>query len=549
MEERIKNLIVAVAGKELLAYMLNCDPADVRDKLDDAPHKVLTVLTACCLEDATSLMLAEPGQGYASTFGNPFEGDCTVAMWAHLECGGCATKPIVGDDWLAETMAKCMIDLFPFANAELHRRGVKLSHPLWLTALPRFMGSASSFMSDESLVAMCDRFGLRSEKLADSADFRLCLYPSFGAAGEVSAFTVGAALLDATVLEADSRGELGDEAACIEIAKELAGEFRRFLAGETVSARARILLSGVSFSRPESVEIDGGVVRRPTKYELEYLFGMKSSSTLVCDLHIPCYLAKAKIINANESVISPEDDKDVIGSGGELWAQLLGEVLRVRVAAILASAGGGAVSPINCAMLVNNFILCSSGYSSDVLKTVSEQAAQHAVVESENFARWHTLLGDNHLPELAMKRLVSAFEQGKAKEDSAIDLMIVLESLFGESGETVFKLSSVVSKLIAPNDLRQREEIYFQMKNAYNLRSKIVHGDERELSKLRPKLEAIFAELSESVLSVVKILLTGQKELLNYSPGNRTRRILLTQEKESCSLQLNGKSTRRVGEV
>lgn len=531
MEERIKNLIIAVAGEELLGYMLNCDSSDVHCELDKASEELLPVLVACSLDDAVSLIAMGPRQRVPSAFGNPVDIDQTVASWAHAKNGGTASEIPAENDWLADALVRCMLRMHPFIRSELHRKGnMGMSPSLGGLAILLQTNLAASFWTDESVVEMSERFGINNEAIDGSNDCRLWLCPSFGPAGEVSFPALALALLEASVLEADSRGMLNDEEACAKTAIAVAKEFRGFLAGEEAFARVRVLLGNVSFSDERSIEIDHGVIRRPTGYELGSLFGMESSSALVCDLRVPCKLMKAKACKAGIGAIAHDEDEDtkaLFARNTERWMRLLDEVLRVQVAAILASAEGEVVSPTNCAMLANNLILCASGYSSEPLKAASEWSARCCAIDSEAFGEWYQLLDGAHLPELAMKRLVSAFEDEKSKEDSTIELLIVLESLLGEQGEIAFKLSAAVAKLLAPVDLDKREEVYSQMKKAYNLRSKIVHGDERELEKLRPSVEAIRIDLSKAVLDVAKTLLTSRRDLLDLSPSDRLKHVLL----------------------
>lgn len=531
MEERIKNLIIAVAGEELLGYMLNCDSSDVHCELDKASEELLPVLVACSLDDAVSLIATGPKQRVPSAFGNPVDTDQTVANWAHAKSGGTASEIPAENDWFADAMARCMLRMHPFIRAELHRRGNIGMSPLLggLAILPP-PNLAASFWTDASVVEMSERFDINSEAIDDLNDHRLLMYPSFGAAGTVDFRALALALLEASVLEADSRCVLNDEDACAKIAIAVTKEFRGFLAGEEAFARVRVLLGNVSFSDERSIEIEHGVIRSPTDYELGLLFGMESTSALVCDLHVPCKLVKAEAYKIGVGAIGLDEDegtKALFARNAERWMRLLDEVLRVQVAAILALAEGEVVSPTNCAMLANNLILCASGYSSEPLKAASEWSARCCAIDSEAFGEWYQLLDGAHLPELAMKRLVSAFEDEKSKEDSTIELLIVLESLLGEQGEIAFKLSAAVAKLLAPDDLDKREEVYSQMKKAYNLRSKIVHGDERELEKLRPSVEAIRIDLSKAVLDVAKTLLTSRRDLLDLSPGDRLKHVLL----------------------
>lgn len=123
LDKRIKNFIVAVAGEELLGYMLNCDSVDARSALDDAPSDLLAVLAACCLDDAAALFSMESGQHFLSAFGDSVVDGQTVASWAHEVSGGDALEISAGDDWLSDLLAKCMVNTLPLMRARLLQSG------------------------------------------------------------------------------------------------------------------------------------------------------------------------------------------------------------------------------------------------------------------------------------------------------------------------------------------------------------------------------------------------------------------------------------------
>ncbi|WP_354697345.1 hypothetical protein DSM112329_02968 [Paraconexibacter sp. AEG42_29] len=60
-------------------------------------------------------------------------------------------------------------------------------------------------------------------------------------------------------------------------------------------------------------------------------------------------------------------------------------------------------------------------------------------------------------------------------EDTLVDAMIALESLFSVSQELSFRLSAAVAHLLG-EDRKARHDIFRQVKTLYGLRSKIVHG-------------------------------------------------------------------------
>ena len=75
------------------------------------------------------------------------------------------------------------------------------------------------------------------------------------------------------------------------------------------------------------------------------------------------------------------------------------------------------------------------------------------------------------------------FSYNKMFEDRIVDLIISLETLFQEgSGEITYKLSLRCAYFIG-NDAEERKKIFENMKKAYKVRSKIVHGDNFSLEE------------------------------------------------------------------
>lgn len=78
---------------------------------------------------------------------------------------------------------------------------------------------------------------------------------------------------------------------------------------------------------------------------------------------------------------------------------------------------------------------------------------------------------------VAMKRSISGFAETTHPEDSLIDLVIALESLFGgRGGELRLRISSALAWLLA-SDSEGRLATQRRAKRVYDARSKLVHGD------------------------------------------------------------------------
>lgn len=136
-----------------------------------------------------------------------------------------------------------------------------------------------------------------------------------------------------------------------------------------------------------------------------------------------------------------------------------------------------------------------------------------------------------------LKNAIQRFNYGLQSlsfEDKVIDFMISLESLFGSSAELTHKISIRVALLLGQNDF-DTECLRNFVKKMYNLRSKIVHGDDTtyELQKIKitknrakEKLKTI---TRDSIISYLYLLESGIKskdipEYLDTAISNQTVR-------------------------
>jgi hypothetical protein len=80
--------------------------------------------------------------------------------------------------------------------------------------------------------------------------------------------------------------------------------------------------------------------------------------------------------------------------------------------------------------------------------------------------------------DIALTRFGHAYERN-TPEDSLIDLLIAFESIFCEdAGELTHKLSTRVARFLE-HDQQKRERLRYNIKAAYTVRSKVVHGQKR----------------------------------------------------------------------
>lgn len=97
----------------------------------------------------------------------------------------------------------------------------------------------------------------------------------------------------------------------------------------------------------------------------------------------------------------------------------------------------------------------------------------------QEFSQKESLLQDSSFINLALRRFNYAHER-KRPEDKLIDYMIALETAYivDDPGEYGYKIAIRAASLLGKT-LHEKEEIFLEIKKAYHLRSKIVHGSKK----------------------------------------------------------------------
>ncbi len=126
--------------------------------------------------------------------------------------------------------------------------------------------------------------------------------------------------------------------------------------------------------------------------------------------------------------------------------------------------------------------------------------------------------------QTAAKRFIGASINRKDVEDSLIDAVVGLESLFGARAEIAFHVSSGVSRLLG-KDAHEREEIFKSTKQIYDARSKIVHGSQKDLKKIDvPTLrERALSDLKKCIATLIE----KRQDLLDLDTATRVRALVL----------------------
>ena len=126
--------------------------------------------------------------------------------------------------------------------------------------------------------------------------------------------------------------------------------------------------------------------------------------------------------------------------------------------------------------------------------------------------------------QTAAKRFIGALINRNDVEDSLIDAVIGLESLFGARAEIAFHVSSGVSRLLG-KDADEREELFKSTKRIYDARSKIVHGSQKDLKKIN--VPAVRKRALSDLKKCIGTLKETRQDLLDLDTARRVQALVL----------------------
>jgi hypothetical protein len=103
---------------------------------------------------------------------------------------------------------------------------------------------------------------------------------------------------------------------------------------------------------------------------------------------------------------------------------------------------------------------------------------QLSTTQAESWRVWSGHVQKHRRAEvnIAVRRMLMALTERRRPEDMLVDAVVVWENLFGASGETVFRISAALARLLATSaaDRLAKQQDY---KSIYTLRSDLVHGN------------------------------------------------------------------------
>lgn len=137
---------------------------------------------------------------------------------------------------------------------------------------------------------------------------------------------------------------------------------------------------------------------------------------------------------------------------------------------------------------------------------------------------WAALIDSRHHErvDIAARRLVSALAFRKDPADRLVDAVMVWENILGAGGETSFRLTTALAKLLEPDPARRRQ-LRNELKGIYGTRSGVAHGS----STKAPDVARAATEAVEIAVLVLRDAYRRGAEWLQRTSSERSDALLL----------------------
>jgi hypothetical protein len=129
--------------------------------------------------------------------------------------------------------------------------------------------------------------------------------------------------------------------------------------------------------------------------------------------------------------------------------------------------------------------ISSAGISSARSLQAPYPAQDISVSVEQQIARYAQLLERHpNVLRTGVRRLLLAITERLYPEDGLVDAVICWESLFSSTPETMLRVCGSMAKLLGPDDVAGRHQLYNQLRDLYLARNKVVHGSESSIETI-----------------------------------------------------------------
>lgn len=303
--------------------------------------------------------------------------------------------------------------------------------------------------------------------------------------------------------------------------------FRGILSGAETDIRVAVVFDNAMPSDNLSINIARGVLAKPSSFETRFIIPQHLNEPLVLRTNMNVRMAatggsEVQLDNPSsmQSFLNQTSRADL--SMSEL-NHIMDQVTLLQTSMILSSKGASLVRARYCGCYLSNPLIPIKARIST--RSLNEAPLHLNSTEFDNarLTKWFQLLESSEIPLNTLRRFVRAIADRESPEDSFVDLMIFIESLFSTSEDTTFKISLCVSKILGEGNPESRQNRFRKMKTLYKTRSAIVHGRQIALESLDRQL----SELECITVDLLKSLLTTHASILEAKIEKRIELLAL----------------------
>lgn len=197
---------------------------------------------------------------------------------------------------------------------------------------------------------------------------------------------------------------------------------------------------------------------------------------------------------------------------------------RLRLSLVLSSDDNSVVSPVPVCYATFNPLASLTTEWPQIPSSVPFPPITMDEESVHRFRAWLERLSAH--PEslwMGTRRLLSAVTSRQDPLDGLVDAVICWENMVGSKGETSFRVCAGLATLLEPDSSAARGELYRELKDLYDRRSKLVHGDDEPDYKVSSSLR------DNAVRTAIRAMcrLYDQDELRDAASATKRSEMLL----------------------
>lgn len=522
--EQAAEFVRSCYGDKFLAYILNCQSGETEVSEALVNDEQLPDLFWIATLDATSTLSGSPTPNIFR-FGMKHGMSVTLANRFRIQRGGNVGLFECPADQLLEDIANSLSALLPMllvpAKEENNPRIPNITSAFLLSALifDELQTFRELLARETTIVRFFKDVEFDKEVLEPSSSFLLVLNaPTCG--GPLPLLAKSALVIDAAHRASIQGKSFYQPREVFPFLVQSITAFRQLLANGSIEVPALCILQGVTCADP--IGCPGGQLRPPTSFERQTVLPGWLDDALIYQTNYQikiCFYgtpSEEDFFEALHSIHSQEtifEDRD----------RFLQDISLTRMAILLSAREEENWSSV----LYGTYIFCPA-YPPLLTRNAPNNSDPQPVpvnIPADAAAEidlWKTALLTANLPEVVLKRFLSAFCERPDPADAFVDLLVALEAILGPEHEVSFQVSAAIVKIVE-DDPDSRGAQFKQFKKLYDLRSRIVHGD--SLKAGEPEKSLLL--LKSVSLEFLKRIITDRCDILDVKPSDRVKYILL----------------------